>query len=125
MATTIGEPPAAVQPVAEPPTACGRKSEALRAYEGAGAARASGDVVTPDDEAAPGAAVLLANGLENGLSLWVKRVTSDEHPASRRTPNPANARRGNARPLVHATQSLIDSTHAHATANKYSVRRSS
>ena len=51
--------------------------------------------------------VLLANGLVNGLSLWLKRVTSDEHPDRKRRPSPASVRRGNARPFVPATQSLI------------------
>ena len=46
------------------------------------------------------AVVLLAKGLENGLSLCEKRVTSDEHPDRKRRPKPASARRGNARPFV-------------------------
>ena len=54
-----------------------------------------------------GVVVLLAKGLENGLSLCEKRVTSDEHPDRKRRPKPASARRGNARPFVPATQSLI------------------
>src|ERR1700733_2887999 len=105
LATTTGEPPAAVQPAADPPTACGFESDAVRVPDPAGAPCASGDVVTPGAGAA--CVVLLANGLENGLSLWEKRVTSDEHPDRKRRPSPASARRGKARPLVPATQSLI------------------
>ena len=50
--TTIGEPPEAVQPTADPPTACGFDSEAVCVPDAAGAACASGDVVTPDVGAA-------------------------------------------------------------------------
>src|SRR5215469_10272067 len=93
LATTIGEPPAAVQPAADPPTACGFESEAVWVPD---APCASGDVVTPG----AGAVVLAANGFENGLSLCEKRVTSDEHPDRKRRPKPASAIRGKARPFV-------------------------
>ena len=105
MATTIGEPPAAVQPAADPPTAWGLEREAVRVALAAGADCASGEVVTPDVGAAR--VVLLAKGLVNGLSLWEKRVTSDEHPDRKIRPKPTSARRGNTRPFVPATQSLI------------------
>ena len=48
----LGDPPAAVQPAADPPTACGFESEAVWTGEGADAPCASGDVVTPDVGAA-------------------------------------------------------------------------
>jgi hypothetical protein len=123
LATTIGEPPEAVQPAADPPTACGFESEAVCVPDAAGALCASGDDVTPGVGAA--LVVLLANGFENGLSLWEKRVTSDEHPDSKMRPSPASARRGNARPLTPATQSLIGFHPRPRDYYKCSLRRSS
>src|ERR1700722_7097787 len=122
-ATTIGEPPEAVQPAADPPTACGFESEAVCVADAPGAACASGADVTPD----VGAAwfVLLAKGLVNGLSLWEKRLTSDEHPDSKIRPSPTRARRGNARPFTPATQSLIGFHPRPRDYYKCSLRRSS
>src|SRR5271170_2187667 len=64
--TTIGEPPAAVQPTAEPPTGWAlRAAETVCVAVGAGAPCASGTEVTAGVGVA--SAVLLANGLEKGL----------------------------------------------------------
>ena len=69
---------------------------------------------------------LLANGLENGLSLWEKRVTSDEHPASRRSAQSSQREtRERASSLSTQRNHSSASTHAHATADERTLRRSS